>query len=212
MIRKHLSSIAVIIGVLSFRSSLADQYVVPSGSMEPSIHIGDHIWVDKRAYDYRVPLTGWVLSRSGEPKPGEVIVFLDPKDPSRNLVKRLVGAPGDHIRVVDGWIERNGQRLATSVVKVDSDQLQYRESLGETLHLVQRLPSIARPHSQDFVVPPGHYFFMGDNRDNSSDSRAWGFVSRSLLRGKALRVLYNVGWEEWLPKIRLDRTGKTLSL
>lgn len=157
--RRALPTVVFLIGLLAFRSVLADQYVIPSGSMEPTIQIGDHVLVDKRAFDLRVPLTSVSLARTGEVRRGDIVVFEDPREPGRHLIKRASGLPGDRV-VVRG---------------------------------------------RELVVPPEHYYFLGDNRDNSSDSRDWGFVPRRLLRGRALRVLYSVSWDGWIPEPTLER-------
>lgn len=162
--RRALPTVVFFTGLLAFRSVLADQYVIPSGSMEPTIQIGDHVWVDKRAFDLRVPLTSISLVRTGEVRRGDIVVFEDPREPGRHLIKRAMGLPGDRV-VVRG---------------------------------------------RELVVPPEHYYFLGDNRDNSSDSRDWGLVPRQLLRGRAKGVLYSVRWKGWIPELALQRTGLAL--
>src|SRR4051812_10486418 len=94
----------LVVGLFAFRSSLADQYVIPSGSMEPTIQIGDHVLVDKRAYDLRVPFTEISLVHTSEPRRGDVVVFKDPRDPSICLIKRLAGLPGDRVQVRGEWV------------------------------------------------------------------------------------------------------------
>jgi signal peptidase I len=154
----------LIFGLLAFRSSLADQYVIPSGSMEPTIQIGDHVLVDKRAYDLRIPFTEISLARTGEPIRGDVVVFKDPRDPSICLIKRLIGLPGDRVMVRGEWV----------------------------------------------TVPPEQYYFLGDNRGNSADSRVWGFARRQALLGKAKVVLYSLKWDSGLPALNAGRSGTPL--
>ncbi|MBI3542866.1 MAG: signal peptidase I [Deltaproteobacteria bacterium] len=196
--RKHVSTGIIVLGVFAFRSSFADQYIVPSGSMEPTIQIGDHVLVNKMAYDLRLPFTTISLARTGEPRRGEVIVFRDPRDPSIRLIKRLIGLPGDRVRVVNGIVEVNGAPLETSlagstgiepVLAAARGRFAYDEKAGGRLHRIQRLPERAARDATELVVPAGRYFFLGDNRDNSADSRVWGFASRDALEGRAFRTV-----------------------
>lgn len=210
------------IGLFGIRSSLADHYAIPSGSMEPTIQVGDHVWVDKRAYDLRVPFTSHSLLKTGEPQRGDVVVFEDPLDPSRNLIKRLVGVPGDRVAVTNGWITLNGKRVdavplfqsrfeSRSQRRFGATENElYRETLGQRPHLVQRLPSRPNAGSWSGVVPEGKYFFLGDNRDNSHDSRAWGFATREALKGRAERVIYSVDWSGGIPLPSIRRAGARL--
>jgi signal peptidase I len=192
--KTRLLQLLPLLGIFVFRSVLADQYVIPSGSMEPTIQIGDHVLVSKAAYDLRVPFTRVALLPLEEPRRGDVVVFHDPREPGRHLIKRLMGLPGDRLRVVDGRVAVNGKWL-------DESSGAYR---------VQRLPERFRPENREYRVPEGHYFFMGDNRDNSSDSREWGFVARDALEGRAQRVLYSVRWDGWVPEVSFGRAGVRL--
>ncbi len=197
-----------ILCALAFRSTFASQYNVPTGSMIPTIQIGDHIFANKMAYDLRIPFTTRSLIRISEPKRGEVIVFANPRDPSGiPLVKRLIGLPGDRLEIIDGWIWINGKALP---IKEGEKPLLFEETMGSIAHQVQRIPSQMRPEHLGFVVPEGHYFFMGDNRDNSADSRVWGFVPRNLLLGQAKWILYTLNWESWKPDFNTERSFKTL--
>jgi signal peptidase I len=160
-LRKHLSTVFMVLILVSFRWSFADQYRVPTGSMLPTIQIGDHLLTNKIAYDFRVPFTEHKLFRTGDPQRGDIIIFISPEDGKTNLVKRVVGIPGDSIS-------------------------------GE-------------------IIPPDHYFVMGDNRSNSYDSRFWGFVPRENIKGKALGVLWNVTFPYMIPVLDLTRTGQPLA-
>lgn len=185
--------------MLLVRSTFANQYLVPTGSMEPTIAVGDRIFTNRVAYDLKVPLTNWSLARLGDPAHGDVVVFESPREAGLVLVKRLIAVPGDQVRILDGFVWLNGQRL---------DLSDGRESLGE--HTYQPQHMLWRPirGHHEFTVPADHYFFMGDNRDNSSDGRVFGFVPRSHLIGRASRVLFSMDLS--LPVVRMERLGKQL--
>lgn len=196
-LRQYASTPLLILGLFAFRSSFADQYVIPSGSMQPAIQIGDHVLVNKMAYDLKVPFTDTVIARLREPTRGQIVVFRDPRDPSVTLIKRLIALPGDRVHVRDGFVEVNGQALTAATPGPHADFLaasaaaKYTEHSGEKTYVVQRTPRAPVRGDQEWVVPPDQYFFLGDNRDNSADSRVWGFAPRANLKGHALRVLYS---------------------
>jgi signal peptidase I len=201
MRKEFLSLGLMLLGIFSFRSSIAEPYVVPSGSMEPSILPGDYLFVSKLAYSLRVPFTDISLASFHEPKRGDIVVFRYPLDTSVNFVKRLIGLPGDDIVVTDGEIRINGQAL-----KRVGDE----EYLGEVVHPVQRLPHLPDPAPRHFIVPKDSYFFMGDNRDNSNDSRVWGFVPKAYIKGKAIFVWMSLNKEHTIPEVRWNRIGHSL--
>jgi len=192
--------------LLVVRSSLADQYLVPSGSMEPTIAIGDRIFVNKLAYDLQIPFTGVSVSKLGDPKRGDIVVFTNPKNGIR-MVKRLVGLPGDELKIKDGFVQINGEDLNQ---KISFNEYGYVEKNGEQEYFVKRHPIRRLKGVQSMQVPEGHYFMMGDNRDNSSDSRAWGFVPRKNLIGKANSVLFSGNFLQKNPQIAWSRFGKSL--
>ncbi len=184
--------------VFSARSSLADWYEVPSGSMLPTIQLGDRIVVNKLAYDLRIPFTSISLARLGEPKRGDIVVFVYPRDGKTDYVKRLVGLPGDTVEVRNDVLYINGKRMPRE--RVDQALLPpgAEREPGNTLY-VERIDDVehfvfqnayGEGHSRfgPFQLGKDEYFMMGDNRDNSSDSRKWGVVPRKLLRGRALLV------------------------
>jgi signal peptidase I len=183
--------------VLIVRSFLFEPFRIPSDSMMPTLLDGDFIFVNKFTYGLRLPVLNTKVVPIGDPERGDVVVFRLPSDPATNYIKRLVGLPGDRITVRDKKLYVNGQR-----VPVEFDGIYQGhghtgaqigvEQLGEHLHQVLYLPD--RPtRDYDAVVPAGHYFFMGDNRDNSRDSRypEVGFVPADNLVGKAVRIWLN---------------------
>jgi signal peptidase I len=209
----------MLIGVFAFRSSVAEPYVVPTGSMKPSILPGDYLFVSKLSYDLKVPFTDLSLVHIQEPKRGDVVVFKYPRDPSINFVKRLIGLPGDEIVVQDGFIQINGSQLPISPKEQESlvefsfgyASAEIREEqIGETHHSSQRISQRSKSEIMRFKVPAENYFFMGDNRDDSNDSRAWGFVPKSYLKGKAKVVWLSLDKKNLVPDVRWDRIGTVL--
>lgn len=191
----------VLLVVGSLRSAVADWNDVPTGSMKPTILEGDRIFVNKLAYDLKLPFTGLRLMRWGDPARGDIVVFRSPTDGTR-LVKRVVGLPGDTVALVDNRLLINGQPVRYEPVAVrefpDLRQgpLPRRvavEKLDTRDHIVmvtQGAP--ARRSVEPLVVPPAHYYMLGDNRDESSDSRYFGCVPRAAIAGKALAVAVSV--------------------
>jgi len=197
-----------------FRTALADWNPIPSSSMRPTLLEGDVVLVNRLAYDFKVPLTNISLARLGEPQRGDVITFESPRDGVR-LIKRLVGVPGDVIELRNDRLFVNGVAAdyggATEVAEpigADSVQaLRMTERIGDNEHAVQWLPLL--PARRDFgpiIVPHDGYFFLGDNRDNSADSRYVGIVPRHLLIGRAHHILASADITgRWRP--RGDRFG-----
>jgi signal peptidase I len=180
-------------------TTLAQAYVIPTGSMEDTLLIGDHLLVDKLAYAPAGPLSRFLLPYQN-PKHGDIIVFRYPPDINQTLVKRLIGAPGDRLKVVNGVVYRNGVRLNEPYVyhkygySVGFDDfpghccLPVKEKLGEQMQRDMLTHHVARG---EVVVPANMYFAMGDNRDNSSDSRFWGFVPRENIIGKPFLIYWS---------------------
>src|SRR5687768_11227326 len=196
-LRRHAAPVAFFVLAFSaFRSSIADWNDVPTGSMNPSILEGDRIFVNKLAYDLRVPFTTWHIAEGRQPSRGDVVVFYWPTD-GTGMGRRVVGMPGDLISLEDNHLFVNGQPAQYSpadpaFAQAMSGRAQGGQIASETLngrsHPVMQLPRISRPDFGPFVVPEGHYFMMGDNRDNSHDSRYWGAVERSRIVGRASAV------------------------
>lgn len=204
---KHKSTLVFIFSLLAMRWSFADHYRVPSGSMEPNIQIGDHIGVNKMAYELRLPFTRIALLKTGEPKPGDVMVFESPLDSDITMVKRLIAGPGDHVVLTNGEIQINGQKI---IIDGDIEELAYSEIWQNRKIDIQRVDIGRNNREQEFTVPADMFFFMGDNRDNSYDSRFWGFVPRRNIKGQAKFVLWNVGLEDFVPYADLARIGLRL--
>lgn len=184
------------------RASFADHYHVPSGSMEPTLRVKDHLAVDKRAYGLRVPLTHTWLTES-EPQRGDVVVFDSPVD-GTVLVKRLVGLPGDRIAFEGGSLRINGHLVAQGLTE-DGVRLEW---LPGALHPLS--PEADQgPDMDEVEIPPRRYLMLGDHRGNSADSRFWGLVPRENLLGRAVAVLYSPreglsGGEHWWLPLRTD--------
>lgn len=206
----------VFIVVFLLRSFLVEPFRIPSGSMIPTLLVGDMILVNKYSYGVRLPVVNTKVLDVGEPKVGDVAVFRYPIDPSINYVKRVVGTPGDRIEYRDARLTVNGKPMPLEPVGEyqppgpELSQPTYSEDLGGVRHNI--LTNIRNPHSINFeadavhpeacqpaaegftcTVPEGHYFMMGDNRENSSDSRRWGFVPEQNLVGRAFFIFMNLG-------------------
>ena len=208
----------IVFVVVPVKSSLADWNWVPTGSMNPTILDGDLIYVDKVAYDLRVPLTLHRLARWSEPERGDIVVCLSPEDGVR-LVKRVVGRPGDIVEMRRNVLLLNGQPLDYHEAQVNyAERIPQEhatgsrfaiEELGETAHPVMTVPGV--PAMRNFgpiVVPEGHYFVMGDNRDLSRDSRYFGLVPRASILGRARGVILSFDiTDKYQPRIDRFFTG-----
>ncbi|HHH38809.1 MAG TPA: signal peptidase I, partial [Sedimenticola sp.] len=198
----------IILIVLLLRSFLVEPFRIPSGSMMPTLLVGDFILVNKFAYGIRLPVLNRKVIELGEPARGDVVVFRYPRNPSVDYIKRVVGLPGDTIGYRDKILYVNGEPQKQTPVGIytgvgsgarETGVLDRIEHLGEVDHHI-----LINPRAPDFGfgcqvlmqgpvrVPEGHYFAMGDNRDNSNDSRCWGFVPEQNLVGKAFGI-----WMSW---------------
>jgi signal peptidase I len=197
--------------MFSFRSAIADWNDVPSGSMLPTILIGDRILVDKLAYDLKFPFTTVHMATWGQPKRGDIVVFYSPADGIR-LVKRVIGVPGDEIGMLDNHLVINGTAVSyeprgevTAYAEGGGVQDLRVEQLAGKPHLMLVTPD--KPAMRSFAVvkvPEDSFLMMGDNRDNSNDSRYIGFVPRGQILGRALRVVISLDPDHWY-KPRSDR-------
>jgi len=195
-VRNFISEWAVTILMLLFgTTTLLQAFVVPTGSMENTVLIGDHLIVDKLAYSPSDAFSKHVLPYE-EPKRGDVIVFKYPLDISQNYVKRVIGVPGDHIHIVNKQVYVNGK------AETEPYKILVNEQTSNYLNNFPQQPDIMiYPRGREMldqyvvngelVVPPGYYYAMGDNRDNSADSRFWGLVPRENIIGKPLIIFWS---------------------
>ena len=188
----------VILLVLVLRSFLAEPFHIPSSSMVPTLLVGDFILVNKYDYGFRLPVLHTKLIPVGEPKRGDVVVFRYPGDPSEDFIKRIVGLPGDHIVYRDKTLYINGVVMAKDALgpysgpDADTEGSELaREHLGPMTHELLTVPG-RFGNEGEWTVPEGEYFAMGDNRDNSNDSRYWGFVPEANLVGRAFFIWMNI--------------------
>ncbi|MGZ3772452.1 MAG: signal peptidase I [Pseudobdellovibrionaceae bacterium] len=207
--------------VMSLRWAVLEPFVIPSGSMIPNLLIHDHILVEKFAYGLHVPFSNKWLIRWSEPRRGDIVVFKYPENPEVYFIKRLIGLPGDTVEVNNGRVTVNGKKFEMTPFESPNNEkgfIYFKEQNGLKSYPVRFLLGDEPGQSQVYKIPQGQYFFMGDNRDQSSDSRVWGFVKEDLIVGKA--------WVIWLScsstlptmtfvcdpaQIRFDRLFKSLT-
>ena len=205
----------VILVVFVLRSFLYEPFKIPSGSMIPTLLVGDFILVNKYHYGLRLPVLNTRITQGTPPQRGDVMVFRYPPRPSLDYIKRVVGVPGDEVSYLNKRLRINGQEVPTSALPqfLDSERMRYsrqfEEKLGDVTHRLlnydDRPASITEADQFPFrencrysvegvvcKVPPGHYFMMGDNRDDSLDSRYWGFVPEQNIVGKAVFIWMNL--------------------
>jgi signal peptidase I len=218
--RQQLRSLmATVFVALLLRSFVVEAYQIPSGSMIPTLEVGDHIFVNKLIYGVRLPFTDYKIgTRLRPPRRGEIIVFSHPRPPHDDLIKRVVAVGGDVIAMRDNVVTVNGvaaARVAEGRLRyfdfdeandewVTRDGNAFAERIGRAAFTTLQDPAQPPRSFGPLRVPDGQLFVMGDNRDNSSDSRYWGFVPLNLVRGRAMVVFYSRGQPEGL---RLGRFG-----
>lgn len=203
----------VFLAVLALRSFLVEPFRIPSGSLEPTLNVGDFVAVNKFAYGVRLPLLEKKIIKVGEPKTGQIAVFRWPPDPSFDYIKRVIGTPGDVIAYHDKQLTVNGKPAKQTFVEYTIDAssgrtvARYKENLNGVTHNIYINPNEPAVDF-DVTVPKGAYFMLGDNRDDSADSRFWGFVSEENLRGRAFLV-----WMSWNGKkgtVRWKNIGRVI--
>jgi len=200
----------VLLIVFLLRGFIVEPFRIPSGSMIPSLYIGDFILVNKFAYGVKMPVFNKMLVEMDKPERGDVVVFKYPRDPTVDYIKRVVGLPGDHIAYYNKVLYVNGKKVESERIGEYSGPgefnpaQEYTEDLLGVSHNILIIP--ARPGlDAEYVVPEGNYFMMGDNRDNSNDSRYWGVVDEKYLVGKAFMI-----WMHWDDGVGFGRIGKLI--
>lgn len=219
-IRANKGFIAFLMLFGLFRTAVADWNPIPSASMRPNLLEGDVVFVNRLAYDVKIPLTDIPVARLNDPQRGDVVTFSSPKDGTR-LIKRIAALPGDTVEMRGERLLINGVPADYTVLGKATEQmdvlgelqaLQVQETRGKASYPIQILPQIAA--MRDFgpvTVPADNYLMLGDNRDNSGDSRVFGTVPRALLIGRAERILVSADIKgNWLP--RTERIGKSLRI
>jgi signal peptidase I len=190
--------IAILIA-LFIRAFIVQAFKIPSSSMEPTLLVGDHILVSKFIFGIRIPFTEVKLFQWNKPKRGDVIVFIFPLDRTKDFIKRVIGTEGDKVDIVRNKILINGQEIEDPWgVYIDRpDWVRFSGATGKYEHT---------------IVPKDHIFVLGDNRDNSQDSRYWGFVDIKEVKGKAFTIYFswNSNSEDLLGKIRWSRFAKLI--
>lgn len=191
--REYRGLLLFIVLMVLFRSAIADWNDVPSGSMEPTILVGDRIFVNKLAYDLRVPLTHISLYRMADPERGDIVI-IDSNAADKRLVKRVIGVPGDLIEMRHGRMIVNGMPAKYTDVRLDGDAVIALEHLGDEGHRVRFDQTVPRAADSfgPVTVPDGQYLVLGDNRYNSADSRYYGFVPRNEIVGRTGTVVVSL--------------------
>lgn len=206
----------VLLFVLVLRSFIIEPFRIPSSSMMPTLVIGDFILVNKFSYGVRLPVVNTKIINIGDPERGDVMVFRYPKNPSLDYIKRVIALPGDKVGYFDKHVYINGQRITQEPLGLYqgvgqgdnmTNALLQHEQLPSQEHdilIMQERPSI----EGEIIVPEGHYFMMGDNRDNSNDSRYWGTVPKENIVGKAFMIWMN--WDSSYNGVDWKRLGSTI--
>ena len=223
-LREYAESIGVAIAVaLLLRAFVVEAFQIPSGSMIPTLEVGDHIFVSKFSYGLSIPFTDTKILKYATPKRGDVIVFKFPNDHSTDYIKRVVGLPGDTVETRNNQLYVNGNEIRrarerrpcryneSAAAGDDHDCEYWVETLGDKVHQTILEPGHPAQDHPRTVIPPGEVFVMGDNRDNSYDSRKWGTVNMDLIKGRALIIWWSRGnsapWDPagWVKAIRWNR-------
>lgn len=206
LVETSRSFFPVLLIVLVLRSFLVEPFQIPSGSMLPTLEVGDFILVNKFSYGVRLPVVGTKVLAVGDPQRGDIMVFKYPVDRKTNYIKRVVGLPGDVVRYRNKQLYINGSLVPeTHVATLPSFKL-LEEQLGQVKHKIyEKQGSFNLESEGEWRVPERSYFMMGDNRDNSSDGRFWGFVPDELVVGKAFAIWMH--WEKLLSIPSFSRVG-----
>lgn len=199
--KDNKSLLLFLVLMMVFRSAVADWNDVPTGSMKPTIVEGDRLLINKMAYDLRVPFTTVSLVHLDDPERGEIIIF-ESEVSDQRLVKRVIGLPGDRVAMINNRVQLNGVLLDYELIESAATHSDYSETLGGERHSVRISKAASRAANFDAVtVPAGHYLVLGDNRDNSADSRYIGFVPRAEIIGRSNRLALSLDYENYfLPR------------
>jgi signal peptidase I len=206
--REYTEAIAIaILLALFIRTFIIQAFKIPSGSMKPTLIVGDHLLVNKFIYGIRIPIVDRFLIQFKKPKRGDILVFKWPKDESKDFIKRVIGIEGDVIEIRNDILYINGQKVVTEFVsKYNDNDISEADRCEEYLEDNKHYILDQYVKYEDFgpvTVPENSVFVMGDNRDNSQDSRYWGFVTLNKIKGKALIIYWSwPSWKRWLNIIR----------
>lgn len=207
LVREYVEAFAIaILLALFIRTFIVQAFKIPSGSMKPTLLIGDHLLVNKFIYGIKIPYLDRVVIPVKEPKTGDVIVFKWPKDESKDFIKRVVGVEGDVIEIKENQLFINSEGITTEHAGEFNDEDLYVEELEEYLGDVKHSILDREKGYEDFgpiTVPENSVFVMGDNRDNSQDSRYWGYVTLNKIKGKALIIYWS--WPHWNRFLKIIR-------
>lgn len=206
----------IILIVLILRSFIVEPFRIPSGSMMPTLLVGDFILVNKFSYGVRLPVTNTKFLDTGSPERGDVAVFRYPEDPSTDYIKRIVGLPGDHLKYINKTLYINGEPATQDIVgsyqgvgsgvsmSGASERIEDLSGIKHKILVISNGVSVPG----ELIVPQGQYFVMGDNRDNSRDSRFWGFLDEKFLKGRAFMIWMN--WDSANGGVAWSRIGTTI--
>ncbi|MEO5332888.1 MAG: signal peptidase I [Magnetococcus sp. YQC-5] len=218
VVAEYYEAIAMAVGIaFMVRTFVVEPFKIPSGSMIPTLLVGDYLFVNKFAYGYRIPFTHYRIFIDEGPERGEIAVFEYPKDPTKDYIKRIIGLPGDRIAYRDKRLYVNGQLVVQqsqgSYLYINEFEQQvesqrFHEQLGNKPHDILLRPFANTDQVFDEVIPSGYYFVMGDNRDNSNDSRYWGLVPAYRLVGRAVALFWS--WDRIEGKLRWERLGQAI--
>ncbi|MDH3631356.1 MAG: signal peptidase I [Gammaproteobacteria bacterium] len=220
----------VLIAVLVLRAFLFEPFRIPSGSMMPTLLVGDFILVNKFTYGLRLPVWQTRITDGNKPKRGDVVVFRYPKDESQDYIKRVVGLPGDHVAIYNQRLSINGKLLDIEPDRVyeglgDLNKMQYAhgcdraaancqvyiEKLDQAEYTIMNNPGSTFGVNGEVFIPEGEYFVMGDNRNHSNDSRIWGNVPEENLVGKAVMIWMHWDWRKDGTGLNISRVGDKIS-
>jgi len=189
--------------IVFFKSGIADLSSISGASMQPSLLDGDKVWVNKLAYDVKIPFTEISLAELSDPSRGDVII-IDSKKAAKRLVKRIVGIPGDTIYMQNNALVINGETANYEVLSKDEDAIIILEELPDKAHRARLSNRFVSRTSRSYgptIVPAGQYFVLGDNRDNSSDSRVYSFIPREEIIGRSSSVVFSLDSDNsYLPR------------